>query len=317
MAHGVRGIDPDDFEGLVARARSYPFEWHPGSFVHVDGRCLPVRWRGDDSPLAAGRCVMGRAIVEDEDSGMGLPAKVWGRPLVSALDTLGCPPGSYALGDERTPVLGYGSNASPQQLARKFFDFPGPRGVLLNQRCTLHDFDSVYSALMSGYGSIPADLQHSPGTQLHCFVTWLDAEQMARMDETEGGYYLAELEGVHLELEDGNVLNKISAYLATAGQLSNLHDDSAEEDGGEHRHNFAVAEVPAEGRVFPSLRQHEAMELVRKKTHAHGLRGPAAHVDEFVLQNIKCADTRVARVRALAAAASKFAYPRHTISKRC
>ena len=316
MAHGVRGIDPDDLAGLVARARSYPFTWHPGSFVHLDGRCLPVQWEAGckaDGATASADCVMGRATTADE--GNDLPEALRGLPLTEALRSLGCAPGTYALGADRTPVLGYGSNASPQQLARKFYDFEGARGVLLNMRCSLRDFDSVYSALMSGYGSIPADLQHSPGTTLHCFVTWLDAKQLERMDETEGGYHLAELEGVHLELEDGTILDKVLVYLATAGQLSNRHTDQNAD--APHTHNYAVAEVPAERRVFPGLRQEEAMELVRRATHAHGPRGPAADVDTFVIQNIKCSETRVARVQALARMASRFAYARHTITKTC
>lgn len=62
------------------------------------------------------------------------------------------------------PVLGIGSNGSPEQLARKFPVSKFPQAVIPTVRCALHDFDVVYAPLISSYGSctgiIPAP--HAP-----------------------------------------------------------------------------------------------------------------------------------------------------------
>lgn len=53
-----------------------------------------------------------------------------------------------------TPVLAIGSNAGPEQLARKFPAALFPHGVLIPAlRAVLPDFDVVYAPLVSSYGS--------------------------------------------------------------------------------------------------------------------------------------------------------------------
>ena len=43
-----------------------------------------------------------------------------------------------------------------------------------------------------------ATLEHSPGTTVETFVTFLTAAQLQRMHETEGAYVLVELRNLHL-----------------------------------------------------------------------------------------------------------------------
>ena len=52
-----------------------------------------------------------------------------------------------------TPVLGIGSNGSPEQLARKYLPAKFPNAVIPTVRCALRDFDVVYAPLISSYGS--------------------------------------------------------------------------------------------------------------------------------------------------------------------
>ncbi|MYK59998.1 MAG: hypothetical protein F4027_15885, partial [Rhodospirillaceae bacterium] len=59
-----------------------------------------------------------------------------------------------ALTDGRHPVLACGSNRSPDQLARKYFDFEA--ATIPVQRAWLGDFDVVYAAHITGYGAISA-----------------------------------------------------------------------------------------------------------------------------------------------------------------
>ena len=84
-----------------------------------------------------------------------------------------------------TPVLAVGSNQSPGQLARKF---PGLDWAPIPvSRVGLEDFDTVYSAHITGYGSIAATLFYAPGTIVNLFVNWLNEAHLRRMHETELG----------------------------------------------------------------------------------------------------------------------------------
>ncbi len=102
----------------------------------------------------------------------------------------------------RTPVLAAGSNQSPEQLARKYGEMPDI-GSIPAQRGALHDFDVVYAAHLSHYGSVPATFQQSPGTIVTVFVLWLTELQLDRMHETEGNYSYDHLDALHLDLDGG------------------------------------------------------------------------------------------------------------------
>ncbi len=80
-------------------------------------------------------------------------------------------PGSAqaALFADRRPVIGHGSNPSPEQLPRKF----GERAEIPVSRAWLSDYDVVYSAHVTHYGSIAANLQHTPGARAEVYVNWL------------------------------------------------------------------------------------------------------------------------------------------------
>ncbi len=51
----------------------------------------------------------------------------------------------------------------------------------------LHDFDVVYSPYISSYGSCTATLEHSLGTAVSIFITYLTERLLQRMHATEGG----------------------------------------------------------------------------------------------------------------------------------
>lgn len=87
--------------------------------------------------------------------------------------------------ENRTPVLSYGSNGSPMQLRRKFRHLP--QTVIPVITTEVADLDVVYSAHFSRYGAIPATLASSPGTTLLTSTTWLTANQLAVMHNTEMG----------------------------------------------------------------------------------------------------------------------------------
>lgn len=180
-----------------------------------------------------------------------------------ALDyPFGIPSRSYALVDgeavelgraqvdvaERAALLAYGSNATPEVLARKLAGAPDPVPVL---RTTLRDFDVVYSAHVSPYGAIPATLARSPGTEVRAFIAYLTAEQLDLVSATEPNYNLARFDRPSCTLERGAAPAELNVYLSKHGALLI--------DGRE----VALSEVPAEGRHLREMTQRQIQERVR------------------------------------------------------
>lgn len=194
----------------------------------------------------------------------------------------------------RTPVLAIGSNRSSDQLARKFHDFDRPAVVVA--RATLFDFDVVYGAGIAGYGAVGgATLAACPGAAVEVWTTWLDDAQLQRMHETEGlaagvyGFY--ELQQISLCFAAGPRWPKTLAYVQRSGAL-NL--------GGRP---VALAEIPAERRLFPALRQPQLQALLRDRF------APSVSVNRFVHENLTQPAIRRARVAALAKNALPFDWP--------
>jgi hypothetical protein len=160
----------------------------------------------------------------------------------------------------RRPVVAHGSNRSPAQLRRKFDYLSGSDSEIPVTRAWLADHDVVYSAHVTQYGSIAANLQYAPGVRAGIFVTWLSELQLTRMHDTELGgenYAYGVLEEIHLELEMGPItlLEHAYVYLSVRGCL--------EQDGAP----LGLAAVPAEGRHYAALHQEEAITLVRDRHH--------------------------------------------------
>jgi hypothetical protein len=166
---------------------------------------------------------------------------------------------------ERTPLLAYGSNAAPRVLARKLALSHDP---VLVVPATLRDFDVVYSAHISPYGAIPATLQRSPGTAVEVHAIYMTEAQIELITATEPNYAPATLSEVECQLEAGETLTELTAYVSRHGCLLL--------DGGE----LALAAVPASGRTFPELSEPEALERVRALT------APSEDTESFVLTNV-------------------------------
>jgi hypothetical protein len=149
---------------------------------------------------------------------------------------------------DRIALLAYGSNAAPGVLATKLAAAPDPVPVL---RTGLRDFDVVYSAHISPYGSVPATLRRSPGTEVRAFVAYLTAEQLRLISATEPNYELASFDRPSCALESGDAPVELRAYVSRHGCL--LLDGS----------EVALAEVAARGRRFRSLGQRQVLERVR------------------------------------------------------
>lgn len=118
------------------------------------------------------------------------------RGVADLSSPIGWPDDSF---QDRTPVIAHGSNRAPEQLARKYTPDPdaalkpGPAQASASADeipvtlTKLHDYEVVYSAHMTRYGAVAANLQHAPGAAVEVFITWLNAAQLQRMHDTELG----------------------------------------------------------------------------------------------------------------------------------
>ena len=220
---------------------------------------------------------------EQADFALGYP---WSRP-----------PGSYRLrdgevlpydgvaGDDRYPILAFGSNASPSALTRKFAHFEAARDrdveVLAGD---LHDFDVGPAAAIAAYGAMPATIFASPGTRVRAAVVYATDAQATQLTWSELTYRFGRLCPVRFAAADGEV-DELFAYVHRFG--------SFQPDG----EPLALAAVPASGRTARTVTQRELLERVAgalvgdgavaedlvEAIHVHGPGAMLAKVREHVL----------------------------------
>ncbi|MFL9654220.1 hypothetical protein ACJ7VE_10935 [Streptomyces sp. PB17] len=138
--------------------------------------------------------------------------------------------------DGRVPVLAIGSNASPGQLRHKMAEF-GIGSPIPMVRSRVTGLDIGVSAHVSRMGYVSASPVGAPGTVRELFVLWLDAEQLAVIDASEGvpmagGNFdrvWLPAPDVRVEPGDGSVLPGAHAYVNRHGVL---HDGT----GAPRRH---------------------------------------------------------------------------------
>ncbi|GAA4597736.1 hypothetical protein GCM10023177_46890 [Streptomyces violaceoruber] len=128
--------------------------------------------------------------------------------------------------DGRVPVLAIGSNASPAQLRHKMAEF-GTDSPIPMVRSRVTGLDIGVSAHVSRMGYVSASPVGAPGTVRELFVLWLDAEQLAVIDASEGvpmagGNFdrvWLPAPDVRVEPGDGSVLGGAYAYVNRHGVL--------------------------------------------------------------------------------------------------
>ncbi len=251
----------------LMQAKRYPFARPEYSFVFAAGRAIEIVEAGPD-PLSEAKLRLDGRVM----------------PAAEALAELGV--SAPRPGCERTAVLGYGSNAAPEQLARKFQDRLGETAIPV-LRARLADHDVVYSAHFARYGSIAATLAVSPGTTVDLSVLYLGAAELECVHETELlNYQFGALGDARLTMRDTTVPPPPpGVYLSRHGGVAH--------DGGP----LALAEVTAEGRRFPAMGQEGVLELARDQL------APGQALDSFLTTAIEDRDSRErfsAALRALA-----------------
>lgn len=251
---------------ILARARAYPFP------------------RPDTSVVVAGSRVL--ELLELDPVDIGASRVRFAGAAGSLADA--CADGRVpadALAGRRSPVLAYGSNASPASLGWKF---PAERhAVVPLVRGALGDLDVVYSAHIAVYGSIPATLQRSAGTEPQAFVAFLTETQLELVASWEINARYELLHGAVASVETGERPAAAGAFVSRHGCLTR--------EGAE----IAVAEVPARRRRYAPMTQPEALEHVRARVAA------GVTPDDFILENVRDYD----RARAYTAELRRTARP--------
>ncbi|WP_191971424.1 hypothetical protein [Streptomyces luteolifulvus] len=129
---------------------------------------------------------------------------------------------------DRSPVLAVGSNASPAQLRKKMAEsrIASPLPMV---RTRVTGIGIGVSAHVSRLGYVSASPFNAPADVRELFVLWLDAEQLAVIDASEGvplplgNFRRAWLPApeVRIELADGVTLPGVYAYVNRRGVLHN------------------------------------------------------------------------------------------------
>lgn len=237
-----------DDDAILARALGYPYERPSAGVLLAEGVAEALHGPGLAARLAA-----------------------TGEPL-----------------EERTAVVGYGSNAAPSRLRRKLAGLP-PGWALPVVTGRLRDADAVYSAHITRYGAIPATLHEAPGTELAVVVTLLSPRQAELVRRSEGGNYdLVEIAAGRLSLDDDVVLaGRARAYRSRHGALA--------PDGSP----VALREVAARGRTLPEADQATILARVAARI------APEGGVRELVLGCVRDEALRRRRVAEMAGMARR------------
>lgn len=149
----------------------------------------------------------------------------------------------------RYAIIGYGSNACPSQMTEKnIFNLP----VI---RASARNIDIVYTYEKTTYKAVPATIVKSPNTFVEVWVSFLDQNQLEKMDDSEGrkgGHYeLVELRDCVVTLPNGLILCPAFAYVANKKGIA-LKENTP----------IALAPIPTTNRRFEAVSQTEMQKIV-------------------------------------------------------
>ncbi|MGH3217901.1 MAG: hypothetical protein ACRDPY_04085 [Streptosporangiaceae bacterium] len=184
--------------------------------IAADPISAPLTYPGEPPQAAAVLVLDGGTIsLEPSPAEVGGWAAADGRTLDEVLAAA-----SSATMENRTPVLAVGSNASPAQMLRKFAR-AGARAAVPITAVTVRGLTVGVSAHVSVPGYVPATPVPDPAAVSRLFVTWLDDEGLAVMDETEPNYDRAAVDpSCEVELAPGRPIAPCLLYVSKHGYLT-------------------------------------------------------------------------------------------------
>ena len=151
--------------------------------------------------------------------------------------------------EDRYAILGYGSNASPDRLIKKgISNLPIVRVFAKN-------LDVVYAYEKTDYGAIPATIVESPSTLTEIWVSFLNEEQLGKMDGSEGrkgGHYdLVELKNNLIFLPNCQVISPAYAYVSNKKGVALRY-----------RKPIALEPIQAVHRKFDAISEKEVLNII-------------------------------------------------------
>ena len=149
----------------------------------------------------------------------------------------------------RSPVLAIGSNGAPEALERKFAHFPEEDDrTVLALTGGLHDFDIGVAAQPTMYGSMPATLFPSPGTEVRATVLWVTPTQFTQLAWSEFSYRLGKLRTRFDVEESATGFDEILVFVSRFGAFC------------VNERPVALAAIPASGRTAEALSQEQMLD---------------------------------------------------------
>jgi hypothetical protein len=165
----------------------------------------------------------------------------------------------------RLPVLAIGSNGAPEQLERKFAHFREEDRTVLALTGRLHDFDVGVAPQPTMYGSMPATLFPSPGTEVCATVLWVTPTQFTQLTWSELSYRLGKLR-TRFEVDEGDThFDEVLVFVSRFGTFC------------VEGRPVALAAVPARGRTAAALTQEQLLDAA-----AALALGPNANAEKLV-----------------------------------
>ncbi|MCH7943361.1 MAG: hypothetical protein IIB67_09040 [Proteobacteria bacterium] len=263
-----------DGQAKLARAKGYPYSAPAHCYLFINGTAHEIGGF-DRDPVLDGEIYVGDELLS----------------TVKFLRRIGVhDPAGLA---RRTPVIAHGSNAAPEQLMRKFAGLDVDV-IIPVMRGGLNDFDVVYAAHFTAYGSIPATLEASIGTTAEIAVIYLTDAQLALMHGTEGlgaNYVYGRLGGIFLDVDGLDPLAEAFVYLTLRGAALLTGDPVALSSVTAHRRRFRAQPMPA------------MLALARDRL------APGMGLDAFILETIGDADLRSQRSAALHRESRRPSFP--------
>ena len=180
------------------------------------------------------------------------------------------------------PLLAVGANGSPAVLGRKLSAL-GHRPQVVMLQATVLDHAVVYSAHLSAYGSVPATIQHSPGSYARVAVLFMPPEQLEALHASESlgvNYAFGRLDTAPVALESGETLEAPSAYLSLHGALMRNGEPLA-------------LDAISQSCPYPALTQESALNYVCE------LVSPGVALDDFIVKNVLDGAWRSENIRSL------------------
>jgi hypothetical protein len=194
---------------IVLRAITYPYQVPQRSFIVMGPHCVPFD-------------VDNFALLQELKDSPLMPVNGDVREILEGLQT------RHMMDQHFTPILAAGSNASPEQLARKLGSIPQfAIPVIYGQ---IRGWSSVYSAHVTRYGAIPATLfrdRHAT-THLHCL--FVPKRLIDIFDQSEGSSYkLQPVPDVSFVSQDPNSpiqmeTSEPCAYMSVHGAMKFVSD---------------------------------------------------------------------------------------------